>query len=111
MRSSNKSASTRIRHTTQVRKATNGNGSRAPAATRDRDRERALAEQPAISEILGAAARTDGDTTRQRDSQSLDRAQLLQALMALKKGDFSVRLPSDLEGMEGKIADTFNDVI
>ena len=31
--------------------------------------------------------------------------------MAFKKGDFSVRLPVDLEGMDGKIADAFNDVI
>ena len=31
--------------------------------------------------------------------------------MALKKGDFSARLPVTLEGMDGKIADAFNDVI
>ena len=32
-------------------------------------------------------------------------AQLLAALIALKKGDFSARLPIDLEGVDGKIAD------
>jgi HAMP domain-containing protein/CheY-like chemotaxis protein/signal transduction histidine kinase len=31
--------------------------------------------------------------------------------MALKKGDFSVRMPSDWIGMAGKIADTLNDII
>jgi hypothetical protein len=31
--------------------------------------------------------------------------------MALKKGDFSVRMPSDWTGMAGKIADTLNDII
>ncbi|APR78272.1 Putative SigmaB asociated two-component system sensor protein [Minicystis rosea] len=41
----------------------------------------------------------------------LDRGQLLVALVALKKGDFSVRLPIDLEGLDGKIADTFNEVV
>ncbi|WP_044246334.1 HAMP domain-containing protein [Chondromyces apiculatus] len=41
----------------------------------------------------------------------LDRRQLLAALVALKRGDFSVRLPIDLEGVDGKIADAFNDVV
>jgi len=41
---------------------------------------------------------------------TLDKAQLLAALTALKKGDFSVRLPGEWVGLEGKIADTFNDV-
>ena len=35
---------------------------------------------------------------------------LLHALVALKKGDFSVRLPLDWTGLPGKIADAFNDV-
>src|ERR1700734_1208993 len=37
--------------------------------------------------------------------------QLLKALTALKKGDFSVRLPLDWNGTPGKIADAFNDVV
>src|ERR1700689_1926912 len=37
--------------------------------------------------------------------------QLLKALTALKKGDFSVRLPLDWNGTAGKIGDAFNDVI
>jgi signal transduction histidine kinase/DNA-binding response OmpR family regulator len=41
----------------------------------------------------------------------LSTKQLLKALMAFKKGKFHVRLPSDLSGIEGKIADTFNEVI
>ena len=31
--------------------------------------------------------------------------------MALRQGDFSHRLPSDLTGIEGKLADTFNEVV
>src|SRR5581483_7437936 len=38
-------------------------------------------------------------------------AQLLQALRAFKKGDFSVRLPADLTKIDGEIATTFNDVV
>jgi hypothetical protein len=37
-----------------------------------------------------------------------DNCQLLKALMAFKRGDFSVRLPDDWTGVAAKIADTFN---
>jgi signal transduction histidine kinase/HAMP domain-containing protein/DNA-binding response OmpR family regulator len=40
----------------------------------------------------------------------LDRKGLLSALRAFRKGDFSVRLPSDLLGIDGEIAQAFNDV-
>src|SRR3982074_2601668 len=40
-----------------------------------------------------------------------DSRQLLTALMAFKRGDFSARLPDDWTAVDGKIADTFNDVI
>jgi HAMP domain-containing protein/signal transduction histidine kinase/DNA-binding response OmpR family regulator len=38
------------------------------------------------------------------------KAMLLQALMALRAGDFSVRLPFDWTGIDGKIADVVNDI-
>src|SRR5712691_1944331 len=41
----------------------------------------------------------------------LDTRQLLQVLVAVKKGDFSVRMPLDRTGVTGKIADTLNDII
>lgn len=31
--------------------------------------------------------------------------------MRSRRGDFSVRLPSDLTGIDGDIAETFNDVV
>ena len=37
--------------------------------------------------------------------------QLLAALKAFRKGNFSVRLPMDLTGLDGEIADAFNDVV
>jgi HAMP domain-containing protein/CheY-like chemotaxis protein/signal transduction histidine kinase len=36
---------------------------------------------------------------------------LLQALQAMRVGDFSVRLPTDGVGIEGKIADVFNEIV
>jgi HAMP domain-containing protein/signal transduction histidine kinase len=47
----------------------------------------------------------------QTNGNSFDTGQLLAALMAFKRGDFSARLPEDWVGVPGKIADTFNSVI
>src|SRR2546428_11147403 len=38
-------------------------------------------------------------------------SQLLSAMLAFRDGDFSMRLPADLTGLEGKIADSFNDIV
>ena len=45
------------------------------------------------------------------NGSEFDEKQLLAALMAFKRGNFSARLPEDWTGIAGKIADTFNDVI
>ena len=42
---------------------------------------------------------------------ALDTRWVLNALTAVKNGDFSVRLPMDWTGVNGKIADTFNEVV
>jgi HAMP domain-containing protein/signal transduction histidine kinase/DNA-binding response OmpR family regulator len=42
---------------------------------------------------------------------SLDRRQLLSALRSLRRGDFSVRLPEDLPGVDSEIAAVFNEVV
>src|SRR5262245_35443884 len=44
-------------------------------------------------------------------SQRTDLSELLTALQAVRDGDFSVRLPGDWTGLEGKIADTFNEIV
>jgi HAMP domain-containing protein len=44
-------------------------------------------------------------------SETLDPAQLLEILTAVKKGDFSVRMPIDRTGLAGKIADTLNEIV
>ncbi|HEY2356513.1 MAG TPA: HAMP domain-containing protein, partial [Phenylobacterium sp.] len=46
-----------------------------------------------------------------RPSPTLDNRQLLAALRAFRRGDFSVRLPSDLTGLDGDLAEAFNDVV
>src|SRR5688572_33095890 len=44
-------------------------------------------------------------------NDSFELSRLLSTLVALKNGDFSVRLPLDWTGLSGKIADTLNEVI
>ena len=41
----------------------------------------------------------------------LDRRQLVGALRSLRRGDFTVRLPNDLPGTDGEIAELFNEVV
>src|SRR5579862_6081382 len=46
-----------------------------------------------------------------RVSKTLDQRALLTALRAFRRGDFTVRLPLNLSGIDGEIAETFNDCI
>src|SRR5262245_33059587 len=52
-------------------------------------------------------AGTNGDAGGTADLFS---RQLLAAMLSFREGNFSVRLPSDLVGVNGKIADAFNDI-
>ncbi len=45
------------------------------------------------------------------DADRLDSKRLLAVLVAVKKGDFSARLPAGWTGISGKIADTLNDIV
>ncbi len=44
-------------------------------------------------------------------TESLDRRVLLAAMQAVADGDFSVRLPDHWTGLDGKIADRFNEIV
>jgi len=56
----------------------------------------------------GAAAATE---TTVAAPPVLDRRQLLHALQRVRSGDFSVQLPGELTGLDGKIADAFNEIV
>src|SRR5467141_2255026 len=45
------------------------------------------------------------------DGPAIDASRLLAVLKAVRKGDFSARLPEDWTGIAGKVADTFNEVV
>ncbi len=75
------------------------------------------AEQP--PRYLSGGNRNGSDDTLTGEATSGERIngdslalhELLHALQAMRIGNFSVRLPTDRTGLEGKIADTFNDIV
>jgi HAMP domain-containing protein/CheY-like chemotaxis protein/signal transduction histidine kinase len=72
------------------------------------------AELPPVmeSDANGHAAAADHGEAAPRDpTASLALHELLHALQAMRTGNFSVRLPTDRTGLEGKIADTFNEIV
>jgi len=48
---------------------------------------------------------------RVRKAKTPETNVLLETLIAFKRGNFSVRMPVDLVGMDGKIADALNDIL
>ena len=62
-----------------------------------------------MSTSTGSAAHVK--TPGAAEPSSLDLHVLVRDLQAVANGDFSVRLPSDWTGLEGKIADTFNEIV
>lgn len=57
------------------------------------------------------AARISGGSVAEAPEPVLDRRQLLSALQRVRSGDFTAQLPGDWTGMDGKIADTFNEIV
>jgi HAMP domain-containing protein/signal transduction histidine kinase/CheY-like chemotaxis protein len=80
------------------RHAENGNGN-----GRDAQPLEPLPGQPPIMSLIS-------DRNKSREGE-INKTQLLEALIAFKKGNFAARLPVDLEGVDGKIADVFNEVM
>jgi HAMP domain-containing protein len=59
----------------------------------------------------GKAAIAEHATNGTNGSGAYQPHELLAALQAMRVGDFSVRLSGDRLGIEGKIADTFNEIV
>src|SRR5690349_11158590 len=49
--------------------------------------------------------------TPKSDNSSPETVELLAALRAFRRGDFSVRLPRGMSGVDGELAEAFNDVV
>src|SRR6266849_5410000 len=63
---------------------------------------------PPAKKVARAGATTSA--IAESSHAQLDAEQILLVLTALKKGDFSVRLPITVTGTAGRVADAFNDV-
>src|SRR6266704_3322019 len=58
-----------------------------------------------------SASKAEARRSAPSASAALDLNALLKVLTAVKKGDFSVRMPAGLGGIQGRIADTLNEII
>src|SRR5437016_5274882 len=65
---------------------------------------------PVVDDALAALV-ANGHAEEIIDGDAFDLRHMLQALQAMRVGDFSVRLPADQTGLAGKIADTFNEIV
>src|SRR6185503_4070596 len=74
---------------------------------------RSAHDEPAPEKPRRAAVVQAGNSEEHAtpEAEGLDEPRLLQTLMAVKAGDFSVRLPVDRTGMSGKIYDALNEII
>src|SRR5580704_15295096 len=57
------------------------------------------------------ATTSSNGTTSRNGTGTHDAHVLLKTLIAFKKGNFRVRMPVDLIGLDGKIADAINDIL
>ena len=55
--------------------------------------------------------KTNGDSVAVAQRAGGDLSVILAGLQTMRDGDFSVRLPGSWTGLEGKIADTFNEIV
>jgi HAMP domain-containing protein/signal transduction histidine kinase/DNA-binding response OmpR family regulator len=62
-------------------------------------------------EALKSNVKSNGRSSTRNGSSSSNLTAILTALQTMRHGDFSVRLPGAWVGVEGKIADTFNDIV
>ena len=66
---------------------------------------------PGTSPKRAARLASRGNARTANGSDGDFEVNLLQAMLAFRSGDFSTRLPMGLTGVEGKIADAFNEVV
>src|SRR5579871_1769567 len=78
----------------------------------------AICQEKALKEAVTSSVRKPARPRAARPvaaaadvSESLDRRALLAALKSVAAGDFSVRLPGHWTGIDGRIADHFNDIV
>jgi HAMP domain-containing protein/signal transduction histidine kinase/CheY-like chemotaxis protein len=79
--------------------------------TTNNSSSRSSRNDSAVAKSKHKPKRASGSANGGLPKDHVNASALLQALNALKCGDFSVRLPLDWVGVAGKTADTFNEVV
>src|SRR6185312_5053491 len=64
-----------------------------------------------ISPVPDVIPPSPSERTQHNGSAPSELHELLHALQAMRAGDFSVRMAADHEGLVGKIAETFNEIV
>src|SRR5277367_5336940 len=65
----------------------------------------------AAAATLPPLATADDGPVAALNGHSFGLEKVLHALQAMRTGDFSVRLPTEYTGLEGKVCDTFNEIV
>ncbi len=91
-------------------------GPKSPAATSTDGNQPSGTAKPAakaapVSPDSGTTLQSAASQPRRSGGETVDAHLLLTALTAIKRGDFSFRMPLDATGITGKVYDTLNDVI
>jgi len=89
----------------------NGAGADGTAEANRARHKRARKTTLGMSSPPHSSSQTPGESENRDSNETLDKRLLLHALIAVRDGDFSARLPSDWTGIYGKIADTFNEIV
>src|SRR4051812_14979177 len=68
-------------------------------------------KSPVSSSAGTSTAASVNQIGRNGDNDSSFSDTLLLAMLSFRDGDFSIRMPRNLTGVEGKIADSFNEIL
>src|SRR5437764_5190265 len=79
----------------------NGSETLTPTTLKSSSRSKSVKSAKLEEPRLNGSASHNGDDFSRK---------LLGVLSSLRDGDFSVRMPTDLTGLDGKVADTLNDL-
>ncbi|MGO9916378.1 MAG: HAMP domain-containing protein, partial [Isosphaeraceae bacterium] len=78
---------------------------------KEKPRPPARAESQFAARANGDRARAPAGLAQLEESAEARSRQILKAFVAFRDGDFSARLPADWPGIDGRIAETFNQTI
>src|SRR5579883_1201142 len=74
-------------------------------------REKSMTDQSVVERSAKSGAGPNARGDKKLNGGSSELRELLNAVQAMRVGDFSVRMASDHDGIMGKVADAFNEIV